>query len=188
MVSVSHGHSIHTRGTSCNLCISNKISSGKNIAQSLLWSFSLPWLITFWEVPLQPGGKNSQIGFISTYIRSQVLHFLPLLPNNYKWVKKKKITQRPVIWHELQDVQWAYVTWNGVTAVAVFQSLRRSAVLPFTSLKICCYDDFGWYPTKMWCYIRPIWFWLVFLLFVFSTCPLYICCNWEETLKCTSLA
>lgn len=90
MVSVSHGHSIHTRGTSCNLCISNKISSGKNIAQSLLWSFSLPWLITFWEVPLQPGGKNSQIGFISTYIRSQVLHFLPLLPNNYKWVKKKK--------------------------------------------------------------------------------------------------
>lgn len=95
MVSVSHGHSIHTRGTSCNLCISNKISSGKNIAQSLLWSFSLPWLITFWEVPLQPGGKNSQIGFISTYIRSQVLHFLPLLPNNYKWVKKKKITQRP---------------------------------------------------------------------------------------------
>lgn len=155
MVSVSHGHSIHTRGTSCNLCISNKISSGKNIAQSLLWSFSLPWLITFWEVPLQPGGKNSQIGFISTYIRSQVLHFLPLLPNNYKWVKKKNYTQ---------------------------------AVLPFTSSKICCYDDFGWYPTKMWCYIRPIWFWLVFLLFVFSTCPLYICCNWEETLKCTSLA
>lgn len=90
MVSVSHGRSIHTRGTSCNLCISNKISSGENIAQSLLWSFSVPWLITFWEVPLQPGGTNSQTGFISTHIRSQVLHFLPLLPNNYKWVKKKK--------------------------------------------------------------------------------------------------
>lgn len=100
MVSVSHGHSIHTRGTSCNLCISNKISSGKNIAQSLLWSFSLPWLITFWEVPLQPGGKNSQIGFISTYIRSQVLHFLPLLPNNYKWVKKKKKKLHKGPWYD----------------------------------------------------------------------------------------